>query len=207
MDTSIPQKICSSCNNPFPATTEYFPANAMVKCGLQNRCKICRSVHRKAHRAENIETYHAYEQARIEKHREDNRKYKAVHRDEVRAQGRLDAKIHAEQRKAYIKAHPEQRKAALQKYAKNHPDESRVRKHRRRALIKGNGGTHSQSDIRKQYANQKGKCYYCKAKVGAKYHVDHVIPLSKGGSNGPENIVIACPTCNLNKKDRVIRLL
>jgi 5-methylcytosine-specific restriction endonuclease McrA len=30
-----------------------------------------------------------------------------------------------------------------------------------------------------------------------------VVPLSRGGSNGPENIVIACPTCNLAKKDKM----
>ena len=36
-------------------------------------------------------------------------------------------------------------------------------------------------------------------KVGGDYHVDHVIPLILGGSNGPENLVIACPRCNLSK--------
>lgn len=29
--------------------------------------------------------------------------------------------------------------------------------------------------------------------------VDHVVPLIKGGGNGPENIVVACATCNLKK--------
>lgn len=30
-------------------------------------------------------------------------------------------------------------------------------------------------------------------------HIDHVWPLSKGGSNGPENLVLACAECNLRK--------
>ena len=36
-----------------------------------------------------------------------------------------------------------------------------------------------------------------------RYHVDHVIPLSKGGSDGRENIVISCPSCNMSKKDKM----
>lgn len=200
-------KQCTDCKEFLPATTDYFAKQSKVKSGLRGQCKECRSTQRKAHRAENREVYRAYEQAGKEKHREASRKHHATHREEYRRAGREYAKAHAEERSAYLKAHPEQRKVTLQKYAKNHPDEYRVRKHRRRASISRNGGSHSQSDIRKQYANQKGKCYYCKANVGTTYHVDHVIPLAKGGSNGPENLVIACPTCNMRKRDKIIRLL
>ena len=30
-------------------------------------------------------------------------------------------------------------------------------------------------------------------------HIDHVIPVSKGGLHIPENIVLACRTCNFSK--------
>jgi 5-methylcytosine-specific restriction endonuclease McrA len=50
---------------------------------------------------------------------------------------------------------------------------------------------------------QRGKCHWCGEKVGRFYHVDHVVPLSKGGSNGPENLVIACAFCNISKHDRL----
>jgi 5-methylcytosine-specific restriction endonuclease McrA len=56
---------------------------------------------------------------------------------------------------------------------------------------------------RDQYKAQRAKCYWCGINVGNVYHVDHVIPLSRGGSNGPENIVIACPHCNLSKSNRL----
>lgn len=48
-------------------------------------------------------------------------------------------------------------------------------------------------------SRQKGKCYWCGAKTGDAYHIDHVIPLSAGGSDGPENMVAACAFCNLSK--------
>ncbi len=34
------------------------------------------------------------------------------------------------------------------------------------------------------------------------FHFDHVIPFSKGGRDSLENLVIACPKCNLEKYDK-----
>jgi 5-methylcytosine-specific restriction endonuclease McrA len=36
------------------------------------------------------------------------------------------------------------------------------------------------------------------------YHVDHMTPLSRGGSNGPENLVCACRRCNLSKHNKTV---
>lgn len=38
---------------------------------------------------------------------------------------------------------------------------------------------------------------------GATFHVEHIIPQSRGGSSDPENLAWACPGCNLHKADRV----
>ena len=37
---------------------------------------------------------------------------------------------------------------------------------------------------------------------GATFHIEHIIPRSKGGESTLENLVLACPGCNLHKADR-----
>ncbi len=38
---------------------------------------------------------------------------------------------------------------------------------------------------------------------GATFHIEHVIPRGRGGSSEPNNLALACPSCNLHKADRV----
>jgi 5-methylcytosine-specific restriction endonuclease McrA len=85
------------------------------------------------------------------------------------------------------------------KWRKEHVREVRAQYSRRRAHKLNAPGSHTAQDVLDQYERQSGACYWCNVKVGKEYHVDHVIPHAKGGSDGPENIVIACPTCNLRK--------
>ena len=44
------------------------------------------------------------------------------------------------------------------------------------------------------------RCRYCGASVkGNRYQIDHVYPVSKGGETSIENMVVACPSCNIRK--------
>jgi len=38
---------------------------------------------------------------------------------------------------------------------------------------------------------------------GATFHIEHVVPRSRGGDSSPENLAWACPRCNLCKSNRV----
>lgn len=45
-------------------------------------------------------------------------------------------------------------------------------------------------------------CQYCGARAPeARLHVDHIVPVSKGGTNDLDNLVTACEQCNLGKSD------
>lgn len=77
----------------------------------------------------------------------------------------------------------------------NNPEKNR----RQRARQFNAKGTHTKEDIERQYAAQKGQCYFCRRDVGDGYEVEHLVPLSRGGTDDPSNLVIACPDCNRQK--------
>ena len=43
-------------------------------------------------------------------------------------------------------------------------------------------------------------CYWCGAKCAKAFHIDHYVPLSKGGKHEASNLVVACPPCNAKKR-------
>ena len=58
------------------------------------------------------------------------------------------------------------------------------------------------------FESQHGRCYYCDTRLAMdnKYAlipeyatIDHIMPLSKGGSNRVDNKVLACRQCNTVK--------
>lgn len=44
----------------------------------------------------------------------------------------------------------------------------------------------------------QGCCFYCGVKADV-IHMDHVVPLAKGGRHAPANVVVACGRCNVRK--------
>jgi hypothetical protein len=49
-------------------------------------------------------------------------------------------------------------------------------------------------------------CQYCgKSKDdGVKLHIDHILPIAKGGTDHINNLTTACEECNLGKSDKII---
>ncbi|HQU83931.1 MAG TPA: HNH endonuclease signature motif containing protein [Pyrinomonadaceae bacterium] len=78
-------------------------------------------------------------------------------------------------------------------------NQNRKHKHTRRARENNAEGSFTADDVSKIYHSQKGCCKYCLVEVGNDYHLDHIIPISRGGTNYPENLQILCETCNLRK--------
>jgi 5-methylcytosine-specific restriction endonuclease McrA len=75
-------------------------------------------------------------------------------------------------------------------------------------------GRHTREDIESLVRSQRGLCACgCARSLYAGYHIDHIVPVSKGGSNwgpltGPArgvagNLQLLAPRCNLRKSDKL----
>ena len=54
------------------------------------------------------------------------------------------------------------------------------------------------------YDRDKGICYLCGDLVDpTDFHIDHFIPISRGGPNSEENLRLTHPICNSVKSDRM----
>lgn len=61
---------------------------------------------------------------------------------------------------------------------------------------------HLNTNLHEKIKKKYDKCAYCGEYLEEKDRtVDHVKPISKGGLDIEENIVVACATCNTNKND------
>ena len=209
--TNPPMRRCTRCGAEKPATLEFFHRSAQGKYGLCSMCKPCNCAHAKEHR-----------DAHLEESREASRRYRAEHLEECQRRERSYHDAHKEERseqkrRAYAadpgpirarvresrRADPEKHKAEVRLWRMRNPEKRRAQSlidaHRRRAREFAALGSHTVSDVENQHARQKGRCYWCQRKVGDDYHVDHVVPLALGGIDGPENLVVACPSCNCSK--------
>lgn len=105
-------------------------------------------------------------------------------------------------RKAYRENAEENRAKQRARYAEN-KDYFKPYIKARKARVRSSIGRFSAAQVRKMLDDQGCKCIYCKCEISKNYHVDHIVPVSKGGSSFIENIQLLCPTCNLRKRAKM----
>ena len=203
---SIPLRHCNKCSNDYPATSEYFFADKRYSSGFRSPCKQCIVDYRAANKEQLQTTRKKFYQGHAEEIKHASKTYDQLHKEHVRLRGQQYREAHKERiqlrRQEYEKVNRKRFCLYRQQWMKNHPDLVAVLNNRRRSRKKSANGSYTPQQIQAQYERQKGKCYYCQLEI-TKYHVDHVVPLSRGGSNGPSNLVIACCHCNTSKRDKL----
>lgn len=204
-------KQCTGCGENKPATLDYFNANKLGVFGLWSRCKECVHKERKEKRQANLER----ERARERKNRHNNKEYYKRYKRENRERESAAQKArYWRNRERYVENQRRYRSKNIEKIRirqRIHWHENRpmyqAKVNKRKALQRDNGGSYTVQDIQKKIEIQKGRCYYCQKAFGEgknAYHIDHVIPLSRGGTNDLGNLVIACPHCNCSKRDKLL---
>ena len=53
------------------------------------------------------------------------------------------------------------------------------------------------------FARDGNQCAYC-GSVDGPFHIDHVHPICRGGSNAIDNLTVACVACNLSKGGKTL---
>lgn len=142
--------------------------------------------------------------------------YRAANREKLNAQSRAYAAADPEKRRAikarsYLKnkarvaqsvaawkaRNPEKAKEICRAWAAENPDKRKAAYHRYRAKCPAL----SASELRLVRACADGVCSYCLRPV-QRMTLDHVMPVSRGGTNATENLVMACAKCNTSKHSR-----
>ncbi len=194
-------KRCSRCGKEYPATPEYFHRDRTRKSGLNTACKTCINAY---HRERYPECKAAKDKWRSE-NADHIREWRRANRDRLREYHRQYGRANRDRRNEYMRQYERANQDRIREYRRNRSKKRHVRdvhaanERLRRARLADADGKHTASDVYRLHAAQKGRCYYCGEKLGDDYHVDHYIPLAQGGTNGADNIVLACPACNLSK--------
>src|SRR5271166_2713229 len=169
-------KICPRCNLSKGLDDFYKGTN---RDGLMSWCKDCFCEHKR------IE----YQQST---------KIRDEARSRERARYQNDVQFRAKSiAKKRSRRHSQEGKAYHRTYKQMHTNQTRMHSQTRRARKLGQ--FIEDVDPRVVYEMHGGMCGICKRFIDGEFHVDHVIPLSKGGMHGYVNVQPAHPICNLEK--------
>lgn len=212
--TSI--KICTVCKEEKFITE--FNSNKNSKDGHLGKCKKCvkyirdknkekRKVYLEITKENRRITQRSYYEENKEKLNIKCKAYYKTNKEHLNAVNKAwtDANKYrcAAQQKAWRDANKERcasnKKAWCEANPEKHSATKRNNVRHRRAIKRNASGNHTIADVLNLLVLQKNKCVCCLKSIKNGYHVDHIIPLSRGGSNDKYNLQLLCAPCNLSK--------
>lgn len=101
---------------------------------------------------------------------------------------------------AWRTENPEKHAEASARWRRNNLDAVRANNNKRRARLLQAEGHFTADDIERITKVQGGKCADCRKR--RKLTIDHIVPLTKGGTNWPRNVQMLCRPCNSSKCNR-----
>ena len=187
-------KICSKCKINKPP--EEFGNRTKASDGKRSACKTCESSQKQKY-------YQNNKSIIIEK----NKKYKA---NEDKEASKLYKQKYNKSEKGkitrakYYQNNKEKLKERSKNYKKSENGKlsSAATSNKRRAdKIGSSDNTITAQTLCDLLTMQSNKCYYCSIILdkNVNKHLDHYMPISKGGTHSISNVVWSCSKCNLTK--------
>ena len=168
-------KTCTKCKETKPLTEFGKSGFANGKQRYRGKCKKCHTQQQSEYQRENREARSKYRKAYYQRHKEslksDSRDWYANNQERAK-----------EARKAWRDANP---------------DKCSVAGSRRRARELNAPGYHTAEQWAARQDYHGRKCIYCGSEDNLSK--EHLIPLSRGGSEWPANLAPSCMTCNNRK--------
>jgi 5-methylcytosine-specific restriction endonuclease McrA len=187
------RKCCTKCGRWKPLAE--FTSDTRKSSGRSSHCKGCQNVSRSAVREKTKVRQAKWYMKNRGRAQATQRRYKTVASAAYR---RYQNKYRAKNRK-HINAQVRRRARVDPRFRERQNTKAR----NRYALQIGSNDQHNQDDIFRILVRQRRRCVYCLVDLGEKYEVDHIKPLSRGGSNGKQNLQILCGPCNRSKRDKL----
>lgn len=206
MSDVLASKVCKECDRVLPISAYHIHNGC--KDGLQPKCRDCVKAYRAAYYQKNQDRLRQYSVDFYTKNADHvknyQKEYAAKNPEKIQNRGKqwreLNRPLLLDKKRAYYEANKEAIKPKFKAYRAEHPEYGRMSCHKRKARLKQAVGTYTRQQFLAKIEYHGSRCYLCKTPLTIKeLHMDHRVPLSRGGSNWPANLAPACGPCNLSK--------
>lgn len=181
--------------------SEFYKSSA-AKDGLQTRCKSCSAEVSRSRRTEQREYSKAYRQRHPERHKAFVQRWRSEHAEQYKAS-----------KDAWRTRNRDKHNEHSRRWRAENPEESRAtdlrsKSKRRMAIASGPVERFTSEEI---FERDNWICHLCQSPVdpGLSWPdimsatIDHVVPLSRGGTHERQNVALAHLGCNSRKGNRV----
>lgn len=185
-------KYCRTCQK----EKTNFGRRKGTKDGLDWTCKDCKSTQQKIYRSKKGNSYmeptKRWRSLNKENERKTKKEWYLKNRDQE-----------LQRAKNWHRNNSVKSRQLHKEWRENNRDKVRLQNQTRRSRRHNAAGLCTLEQLRARIDFYGGKCAYCRINLYS--DIDHVIPLSKGGSNWPANLRPSCQTCNSSKNDKDLK--
>lgn len=142
-----------------------------------------------------------YQQNNREALAEHYRRYRQENKEKIAEYGRRyrekNKEVLAVRKRRYELENREAQRESARLWRSKNRDKVNAADRRRRARIRGGRcEVYDGSDVQEIWESQQGCCLYCGTPLFGSYEIEHMTPLSRGGSDTLDNLCLSCQPCN-----------